>query len=100
MANGAGRRNVRTRDFRSQFDQLPGRIQRLAVAAFELFRANPAHPSLRLHDLGDNKRGQHREGSRSVSINMQYRAIYVVDGDRNVWYWIGTHADHDTFAGK
>ncbi len=100
MANGAARRNVRTRGFRMQYGQLPERIRRLAAAAFELFRANPAHPSLRLHDLGDNKRGQHREGSWSVSINMQYRAIYVVDGDRNVWYWIGTHGDHDTFTGR
>jgi hypothetical protein len=31
---------------------------------------------------------------------MQYRAIYVLGDDGvNVWYWIGTHADFDVFAG-
>ena len=38
--------------------------------------------------------------SSSVSITMQYRAIYTVDGTDNVWYWIGTHADYDVFIGK
>lgn len=36
----------------------------------------------------------------SVSITMQYRAIYVVDGDTNVWYWIGSHSDYNNFIGK
>jgi hypothetical protein len=31
---------------------------------------------------------------------LQYRAIYVVDGDINVWYWIGSHADYDRFIGS
>jgi hypothetical protein len=30
---------------------------------------------------------------------MKYRAIYVVDGETNVWYWIGSHANYDTFTG-
>ena len=30
---------------------------------------------------------------------MRYRAVYIVDGDANVWYWVGTHADYDRFTG-
>jgi hypothetical protein len=37
----------------------------------------------------------------SISVTIGYRAIYVTDEDgTNVWYWIGTHADYDTFTGK
>jgi hypothetical protein len=93
-------RNVRDADFRKLYEPLPDDIKKLAEAAFELFRQNPAHPSLRIHQLRDNKRGRHRRNSSTVSITMQYRAIYTVDGTDNVWYWIGTHADYDAFVGK
>jgi hypothetical protein len=35
-----------------------------------------------------------------VSITMKYRALYVVEGDTNVWYWIGTHNDYENFIGS
>jgi mRNA-degrading endonuclease RelE of RelBE toxin-antitoxin system len=92
--------NVRTADFREQYDRLPDDIKKLAKAAFKRFCENPAHPSLRLHELKDLKRGHHRRNSFSVSITMHYRAIYAVDDTENVWYWIGTHADYDVFVGK
>jgi hypothetical protein len=82
------------------FAHLPKHVQALARGAAKLFNDNPAHPSLRHHELEDTKKGQHVPGSFSVSITMQYRAIYVPEGDgRNVWYWIGTHGDYDTFTG-
>jgi hypothetical protein len=93
-------RNVRTREYRELYDRLPSEIRELADAAYELFRENPEHPSLRRHMLEDRKRGRHRQNSFSVSITMKYRAIGVVDGATTVWYWIGTHADHDVFTGK
>ncbi len=34
----------------------------------------------------------------SVSITMPYRAIYVSDGDTNVWYWIGSHGEYDILS--
>jgi hypothetical protein len=92
-------RNCRTRDFRALFDQLPANIQNHAKKAFQLFLENPAHPSLRNHKLEETKTGQHRPGSRSVAISIHYRAIYVTEENMNVWYWIGSHADYDKFAG-
>lgn len=93
-------RNVRTSNFKDQQNRLPAHIQRLAVLTFKTFCRDPTHPSLRLHFLEDNKRGQHLKGSQSVTITMQYRAIFVRDGDTNVWYWIGTHKDYDIFTGR
>lgn len=60
---------------------------------------HPHHPSFRLHELEDNKKGEHVPGSFSVSITRQYRAIFVHENGVNVWYWIGTHADYDVFTG-
>lgn len=94
------RKNRRAKSFRVLFDDLPDEIRKLAQAKFKLFLENPGHPSLRLHELKDNDRGQHRKCSISVSLSSQYRAIYVVDGDTNVWYWIGTHAQYNHFTGK
>lgn len=92
-------RNVRTREFRYLHSELPIRIQELATKAFRFFVDTPRHPSLRLHRLKDDTAGRHRDGSISVSLSRQYRAIYFTNGDVNVWYWIGTHADYDRFTG-
>ena len=93
-------KNVRTAGYREMQGRLPGRIVRLAGLAFAKFCEDPAHPSLRLHALDDDGRGRHRGGSLSVAINLQYRAIFAVDGDANVWYWVGTHNDYDAFKGR
>jgi len=93
-------RNVRAREFREMLAKLPVEAQREADEAFRLFQENPNHRSPRLHPLQNRGRGRHRDETWSVSVTRSYRALYVVDGDTNVWYWIGTHADHDAFTGK
>jgi len=93
-------RNRTTRQFRDLFAALPKRIQLLTREACRLFDTNPTHPSFRIHELADSKKGHHVPGSISVSITMQYRAIYIEQDGTNIWYWIGTHADYDAFTGK
>ena len=95
-----GRTNCRTKQFRELFSRLPETIQQAALDAFEQFLLNPMHPSLRPHELKDGGRGKHQVASRSVSITNSYRAIYVVDGTVNVWYWIGSHSDYNTITGR
>lgn len=99
MSTGS-RRNVRTASFRDMYSQLPERIRALAILAFRQFLRDPSHPSLAVHELHPNRRGQHRPGSVSVAINRQYRAIYVPDGQDNVWYWIGSHSTYNTYTGR
>ena len=92
--------NRTTRRFREQMAALPAEVLDLTRSACALFHRDPAHPSLRRHPLKETKKGSHVPNSHSVSITMQYRAIYFVDKDGiNVWYWIGTHADYDRFTG-
>ena len=47
----AVRRNVRTREFRYLYGELPVRIQALGLKTYELFLENPRHHSLALHAL-------------------------------------------------
>jgi hypothetical protein len=95
-----GTHNVRTAGYHRLLESLPPVVRLNADAAFRTFVANPDHPALRRHPLDDTHRGRHRSGSWSVSVNMKYRALYVVDGDTNVWYWIGSHADYDSLTGR
>ena len=100
LPNSFRSRNRTTRQFREQLAALPPHILELARQACILFDQDPSHRSLRHHELKDVKKGSHEEGSFSVSITMQYRAIYVVRGGINIWYWVGTHADYETFTGR
>lgn len=92
------KKNRTTKTFRDQYAQLPHHIQSLTRDGCRLFDKDPSHKSFRAHTLGDRKQGSHREGSVSISITMQYRAIYVLTDKVNVWYWIGTHAAYKRFT--
>lgn len=81
------------------FAALPAQYQQAAIAAFQMFLLNPQHPALRPHFLKPTRKGKHFPGSISVRITRGYRAIYVVRNGVNIWYWIGSHADADTFTG-
>ena len=100
MSAGEGNSNVRTGKYKEMLSKLPANIQALAQKAFERFEQDPLDPALENHPLRDTHRGQHRSGSRAVSVTIRYRAIYIVDGDTNVWYWIGSHEDYNSFCGS
>ena len=76
------------------------RALRCATLHLREHRAPPSkHSSLHNHPLDDTRQGRHRKNSRAVWITLRYRAIYVVDGETNVWYWIGSHEDYNIFTG-
>lgn len=82
----AGQANVRTKAFKQMQAGLPDEIRQASQQAYAQFRADPFHPSLHNKPLRDSRKGTHRVGSRSVRITLRYRAIYVTDRGRNVWY--------------
>lgn len=95
-----GTRNVTTRGFREMYLRLSGPNRELARAAYRAFRRDPSHPGLRAHELKPTHRGRHLPNSVSVSISMKYRAICRVEGDVNVWYWIGSHNAYENYIGR
>jgi hypothetical protein len=80
-------KNYTTKRFRAMRDALPDTARRAAFKAFDIFKTDPAHPSLDFQKVGDLYR---------VAFGNGYRAIAFKDeaGDL-VWIFIGTHADYD-----
>jgi hypothetical protein len=100
LPNSFRQANQTTPAFREMYSKLPKSTRELCRSKCLVFNEDPGHRSLRSHDLKDNSKGSHSKDSVSISVTMRYRAIYVVDEDGiNVWYWIGTHDDYDTFTG-
>ncbi|MFA6099830.1 MAG: type II toxin-antitoxin system mRNA interferase toxin, RelE/StbE family [Patescibacteria group bacterium] len=73
--------------FVKEFKKLDAAIQQRAMETERLFRSNPLHPSLRLHQLKGRLKG-----SWSVSVNLKIRIIFkrMSNGDI-VFYSIGVH---------
>jgi hypothetical protein len=71
------------------FSGLPPEVQREAKNAYRLFRDNPSYPGLQFKKL------EGHDNVYSARIGLNYRALAVMQDERVVWYWIGSHADYD-----
>ena len=83
-----------TERFRKALAALPENVQQRARHAYQLFREDPAHPSLRFKQV---------HASRpifSARVGLGYRALAVREGDVVLWFWIGTHADYDKLVNR
>ena len=77
--------------FLSQFRSLPDLIKKKAVKTEKLFRANPFHPSIRLHKL----QGKLKD-LWSISIDMKYRIIFKpLENGVILFISTGLHAIYD-----
>jgi mRNA-degrading endonuclease RelE of RelBE toxin-antitoxin system len=80
-----------TWSFRKQLASLPQEIRNQASSAYELFVANPRHPSLHF------KRVHTTEPVVSVRVGRNYRAVgYIEEGETVVWFWIGPHEQYES----
>lgn len=76
------------RSFWQRYDALPAEVQRLADKNFQLWLANPQHPSLHFKPLKNH--------NWSVRVGAHYRAAgYLRDKNTFVWTWIGTHEEYN-----
>lgn len=82
-------RSKTTARFRKAFKALPATIQRQARAAYQRFRSDPSHPSLRFKPVHKT------QPIYSVRVNLNYRALGVKEGEAIIWFWIGDHEDYD-----
>jgi hypothetical protein len=76
-------------DFRPDFAALPAAVQKEARSAYGLFSTDPHHPSLRFKKLPPHP------DLWSIRITNDYRAIGRWRGDVILWFFIGSHADHE-----
>ncbi len=82
-------KNRRTRDFRKCFVRLPKDVQERAKEAYRLFKANPHYPGLHFECI------DRQEGMYSVRIGLHYRAVGLLEDDTMLWFFIGSHEDHN-----
>lgn len=82
----------RSKGFKTLFDKLPEAAQRQAKEAYALFKTDPTHPSLDFHPIGTAAPLVWR-----VRIGAHYRALARRDGQRLLWYWIGSHEAYSKF---
>lgn len=78
-----------TPEFWQRYRQLPPDVQLAARKVYQMFRKNPAHPSLRLERLRTDPRGW------SIRVTRDVRAVAFRYRDEWLWFWIGTHKDFD-----
>jgi hypothetical protein len=76
-------------EFWQLYEELPPEIKSAARKAYQLFSANPTHPSLRVERLRADPRAW------SVRVTRDVRAVALRHGDEWLWFWIGTHKDFD-----
>lgn len=78
-----------TEKFWKCFRVLPRDIQDKAKDSYALFREDPWYPSLNF------KRVHSSLPVYSVRITKDYRAVGILNGEKIVWFWVGTHAQYD-----
>ena len=61
-------------------------IQQLADEKYQLLKANPRHPSLRLKRVGR---------FWSCRVGLHHRALGVDVEAGILWFWIGDHGEYD-----
>lgn len=87
-------RSHTTKRFRDAFAAPPQHVRRQAKEAYKLFERSPQHPSLRFKPVHATR------PIRSVRSSADYRALGVRQGDEIIWFWIGSHADHDRLLAR
>ena len=58
-------------------------------AAYRLWMANPAHPSLRF------KKVHQRLPIYSARVDLDWRAVGILDEGTLVWFWVGSHPQYE-----
>ena len=82
-------RSRTTGAFRKARESLPASVRTQAQRAYEVFRSDPNHPSLRFKPVHPSR------PIYSVRIGIHYRALGVLDGNDIVWFWIGSHDEYE-----
>lgn len=65
--------------------KLPPPIRHKFYEQLERYLQNPAHPSLRVHEL------RSRPGIKSLSLIRKYRVAFFIEGNRLIIEAVGTH---------
>ena len=83
-----------TRKFWKAYGKLDETVQRQAVAGYRLFRQNPQHPSLHFKKVHD------KLPIYSARVNLNHRAVGILDDNEIIWFWIGAHDAYEQLLSR
>jgi mRNA-degrading endonuclease RelE of RelBE toxin-antitoxin system len=75
--------------FWENYSDLPDTIRKQSKKAFEIWKENPFHPSLRFKCI------ESKNHIWSLRITLGYRALCVFEDDAATWFWIGDHQSYE-----
>jgi len=87
-------RSHTTAEFRELLAAAPEVIQTKSRSVYRLWADNPAHPSLRF------KKVHATLPVFSVRIDLDWRAVGILQGETMVWFWIGSHGYYERMLAK
>ena len=82
-------KSVTTEKFRLLFASAPFERQTRIKSAYRQWKENPAHPSRRF------KKVHPRLPIYSARVDLDWRAVGVLEGDTLVWFWVGPHPQYE-----
>jgi hypothetical protein len=78
-----------TEKFRLLFASAPADRQLRIRGAYRLWKRDPTHPSLRF------KKVHPRLPIYSARVDLDWRAIGLLEEDTVVWFWVGPHRHYE-----
>jgi hypothetical protein len=69
-------------------------VQERIRHAYRQWAENPDHPSLRFKKVHD------RLPIYSVRVDLDWRALGVMEGDTVVWFFVGPHSEYEKLLGQ
>ncbi|NJK92385.1 MAG: hypothetical protein HC904_11435 [Blastochloris sp.] len=75
-----------TSKFWKAYADLPAVIQQVSRKQYQLWLADPRHPSLQFKKVGP---------FWSVRVTDDYRSLALLKEGTYYWFWIGTHAEYN-----
>ena len=82
-------KSVTTEKFRLLFASASADRQLRIKSAYRLWKENPAHPSLRF------KKVHPRLPIYSARVDLDWRAVGILEADMLVWFWVGPHPQYE-----
>lgn len=82
-------KSVTTEKFRLLFASAPLKRQARIRGAYRRWQEDPAHPSLRF------KKVHPRFPIYSARVDLDWRAVGVLEDETIVWFWVGPHSQYE-----
>lgn len=82
--------SVTTDQFRQLYIQAPLERRQKIKRAYQLWRDNPSHPSLRFKKVNATL------PIYSARVDLDWRAVGVLKDGTLIWFWVGSHKAYES----